>query len=87
MGGVSNAWTGLVSNGLLLCRDCHRWVEANRAAAYEHGWLVPIGGDPTATPVLLWDRRLVLLAPDGSYRRVTPPPEIPPSAGRIATTW
>ena len=87
MGGVSNDWTGLASNGLLLCRACHRWVEQHRDEAYEHGWLVPIGGEPGEVPVLLHDGRRVLLDADGSYRPAVPTVEVPVSRGRIATAW
>lgn len=87
MCGVSNDWTGLPSNGLLLCSGCHRWIELNRAEAMRHGWLVEIGADPAAVPVLLHDGRLVLLDVDGSYRLAVPKLDVALSAGCVATSW
>ena len=87
MGGVDNEWTGLASNGLLLCGRCHRWVEANRPESIEHGWLVQHGDDPELQPVLLHSGQLVLLDRDGSYRRYMPQLDVALTRGSIATSW
>ena len=87
MGGVDNEWTGLASNGLLLCGRCHRWVEANRPESIERGWLVQLGDDPELMPVLLHSGRVVLLDRDGSYQRAVPAAEVPLSRGWIAASW
>lgn len=58
------------ANLVLLCGSgtsmagCHQHVESHRSAAYEDGWLVRRGTDPATVPLLLWDGRWVLLAPD-----------------------
>jgi 5-methylcytosine-specific restriction protein A len=41
MGGTNRPETNAPSSGGLLCGDCHRWAESHRAAAMNHGWLVP----------------------------------------------
>lgn len=87
MGGVDNEWTGLASNGLLLCERCHRWVEANRPESIEHGWLVQHGDDPELKPVLLHSGQLVLLDRDGSYRRAAPVASVELTRGHVATSW
>ncbi len=51
MGGSGNPDTNRPANGVLLCRPCHSWVEANRADATEQGWLVPQRADPALVPV------------------------------------
>lgn len=66
-----------LSNLLLLCVDCHDWVESNRTAAYEQGLLVHAGFDPATTPVLLRGV-VVLLHP-------TEPVYLPPSAQEVAS--
>ena len=53
MGGSSDPATNSPANLVLLCRDCHRWVESHRSAARMSGWLVPQGQDPAAVVVLL----------------------------------
>lgn len=40
MGGTSKPEIHQPANLLALCRDCHRWVEENRALALEQGWLI-----------------------------------------------
>lgn len=87
MGGVDNEWTGLASNGLLLCGHCHRWVEANRPESVERGWLVRHGDDPELMPVLLHSGQVVLLDRDGVYRRAVPVASVELTRGRIATSW
>lgn len=87
IGGVENDWTGLASNGLLLCRRCHRWVEVNRREAIESGWLLQLGDDPAAVPVLLHSGQVMLLDNDGSYRRFVPQLSVELSRGCVATSW
>lgn len=87
MGGVDDEWTGLASNGLLLCGRCHRWVEANRIESIERGWLVQHGDDPDLKPVLLHSGQVVLLDRDGSYRRHVPQLDVALTRGSVATSW
>lgn len=43
----------LPSNGILLCFDCHDWVEnRDRQNAKDHGWVVLQGIDPSTVRVL-----------------------------------
>jgi len=39
-GGSRRPSTNGVANGLWLCPDCHRFIEANRTIALELGWLI-----------------------------------------------
>lgn len=67
MGGTSDPGTNRPSNLVLLCADCHGFLErGDRAAAREHGWLVDQGQDPSAVPYLLWGR-WVFLSDLGEY--------------------
>ncbi|WP_374193334.1 HNH endonuclease signature motif containing protein [Mycolicibacterium sp. S2-37] len=51
MGGSKDPLTNTAANGVLLCRSCHRWIELNRTAALEFGWLVRQGHDPREVAV------------------------------------
>ena len=51
MGGSSDPSTNSPANGVLLCRDCHSWVESHRSLATDQGWLVPQRVDPSVVPV------------------------------------
>lgn len=67
MGGSKRADTNEPANCLLLCLECHRAIEMNRAEALDHGWLVPQGCTPSEVAVLrrgTW----VLLFDDGSVK-------------------
>lgn len=52
MGGTSADWVNLTSNLVLLCADCHRWVEDHPLEAYRSGWKIRgRDTDPTTAPV------------------------------------
>lgn len=57
MGGTVRPETNGPANLLLVCgtgtTGCHGTIEANRAAAYEQGWLVRQNADPREVPVAL----------------------------------
>lgn len=55
MGGTSRTDSGGLANALLLHPECHEWVERNRTASYDMGYLVDQQNDPCRTPVKLWD--------------------------------
>ena len=55
MGGTSRTDSGGAANALLLHPQCHEWVERNRAAAYDLGYLVGQSDDPRTTRVRMWD--------------------------------
>jgi len=40
MGGTTRESTNTASNGVLLCVECHRWVESHRTDALLEGFLV-----------------------------------------------
>lgn len=40
MGGTHDTTVNLPENLMLLCRDCHRWVEENRLEAKRRGYLL-----------------------------------------------
>jgi hypothetical protein len=66
-------YANCLSNLLWLCGSgttgCHGWVESNRTASYEAGWLVRHGNvPPAAVPVTLWDGQEVLLDAEGGWR-------------------
>lgn len=67
LGGSSDPATNRPANLVLLCRQCHRWVEAHRSVALDMGWLVLQGHDPASVPLLVFPDRLVLLTVDGRY--------------------
>ena len=87
MGGVSNEWTGLPSNALLLCRSCHRWVEQHRDAALSAGWLVHYGTDPATVPVRVVGGQLVLLSAAGDYVRAVGKLGVEVSGRCVPTMW
>ena len=66
MGGTRRTDTAGAANALLLHPSCHEWVERNRAAALDQGFLVTQQHDPAAIPVRLWNG-WCLLTPDGGY--------------------
>lgn len=70
MGGSSLPEINSPANLLLLCPDCHGWVESNRTDAYTAGWLVHRGLDPAAVPVTVHGYGPVLLTDAGEYRDV-----------------
>lgn len=75
MGGSSDPRINAPSNLVLFCAMCHQWVEtAERAAAYQYGWLVPRGHDPAQYPFLLWGR-WVYLTDNGAYYAAPEPNE------------
>lgn len=82
MGGSSRPDTNGPQNLIVLCGNgtegCHGWVESNREAALECGWLVLQSADPAREPVLVRGHRWVWLAADGTT--LTEPPEVPPCA-------
>lgn len=51
-GGSRDERLGRVTNCLLLCVACHRFVESRRSRAYDAGWLVRGWDDPADCPVL-----------------------------------
>lgn len=57
MGGTSDPRINDYTNLALLCYTCHRWVESNRTAATNEGWLVPRrkGMPPAQVPWLAVD--------------------------------
>jgi 5-methylcytosine-specific restriction endonuclease McrA len=66
-GGSRAADSNTPANLILLCADCHRWVEENRAAALADGLLVRSGAAPEAVPVRL-THGLVYLDAEGGIR-------------------
>lgn len=74
VGGSSDPAIHSPANLLLLCRPCHEWVESNRTAAYDAGWLVRRGSTaPGAVPVLLHLHDLpTYLTHDGRYSQEAP---------------
>ncbi len=63
-GGSKASDTNTAANCLLLCRDCHSWVELHREESLHFGWLVRQGHPPAGVPVWLgW--RWVLLDDQG----------------------
>lgn len=69
MGGTSRTDSGGAANALLLHPKCHEWVERNRSAAYDLGYLVDQQSDPREVPVKIWFMWLILNE-DGSVQEV-----------------
>lgn len=76
MGGTSDPAINYLSNLLWVCgtgtTGCHGYMESYRTEACAKGWLVGDGQDPALVPVLLWDRRRVLLDNEGGTRPASP---------------
>lgn len=51
MGGSRDPLAGSAANGLWIHPSCHAKIESNRDEAYEKGYLVHQGHDPSAVPV------------------------------------
>lgn len=64
-GGSRNPETNSPANLILLCNECHTWVESNRATSYEQGWLVRREHDPAKSPVWLAGRGFCFLTVHG----------------------
>lgn len=71
VGGTRAAAINSPANLLLLCgtgtTGCHGLVEAQRAIAYDRGWLVRHPFDPAGAPVRIHPGRVVLLTGWGTY--------------------
>lgn len=65
----SQRGTWAPSNGLHVCRACHRWIHANPTAARGLGWMVWSFEDPAEIPVMRWQLP-VLLDDDGGFEPV-----------------
>jgi hypothetical protein len=65
-GGSRRPDTNQASNGLAISGACHQMVESRRTLAYERGWLVRQGHNPTQVPVLRYGSEWVLLDNTGT---------------------
>ncbi|AHH20767.1 hypothetical protein NONO_c59910 [Nocardia nova SH22a] len=71
MGGSRNdSRINLPSNLVVLCSDCHRWIESYRTEAYVDGWLVHRTAEPNATPIESALHGLVLLDDSGGIAQI-----------------
>lgn len=80
MGGSKRAEIHAAEGLLQVCGQgntsgCHGWIESNRTAAKERGWLVDRGQDPADVPVVLWNGDRVLL--DGASYRAPRTDDVP----------
>lgn len=66
MGGTSNPKVELPSNGVMLCADCHDWIESHRTLATLQGWILRDGHDPSKRPITHAQWGTVVLNIDGS---------------------
>ncbi len=75
MGGTRDPEIHSPANLVVLCRDCHTWVEHNRTEATAHGWLVPRRDprDPADVPVFI-DPEWYLVTPYGYHAVDLNPP-------------
>lgn len=69
MGGSKDPLTNSPANGVLLCPDCHRFIESHREKALTLGWLVRQGVDPQTVPVYYHGSRWALLTIDGALEK------------------
>ncbi|EID10206.1 hypothetical protein MPHLEI_22459 [Mycolicibacterium phlei RIVM601174] len=72
MGGSKDWLTNTPANGVLLCPDCHRFIESFREKALEFGWLVRQGHDPRDVPVYYHGVTWVKLDLDGGITHLPP---------------
>jgi len=68
MGGTSDPAINSPANLVLLCLDCHAYIESHRAEACADGWLVGREADPEMVPVVSLFGHLTFHA-DGSVDR------------------
>jgi 5-methylcytosine-specific restriction protein A len=75
MGGTRNTWVNEAANGVTLCRECHNYVERNRADATDMGWLISRLGRERPTDKAILHARLGygLLTDDGGFTPTTNP--------------
>jgi hypothetical protein len=66
MGGTRRRDTAGAANSLLLHPSCHGWIERNRTAALDMGYLCTQNEDPVRKPVNILGS-LVYLTHDGRY--------------------
>lgn len=75
MGGSTDPASGSPANGLWIHPSCHAKIESNREQAYQKGYLVHQGKDPSKIPVkigLFW----FLLTEDGDALPVPEPTQV-----------
>jgi hypothetical protein len=75
MGGTRRTTTAGAANALFLHPRCHEWVERNRTAAYDMGFLVAQQDEPCLIAVRMWDGEWYL-DDDGSKKNVIPDIEV-----------
>jgi hypothetical protein len=75
MGGSKNAWVNQPPNGVSLCAEHHRWVEANRSDAESRGLIVRRGVTLPALIPVLYRGVMSWLTPDGRVVDVKPEPD------------
>lgn len=87
MGGTRRGWVNEPDNLLAVCGSgvtgCHGMIESRRADAYDFGWLVRTGMDPSTVPFCDLDGQWWLL--NMTKMRITMPfnpPALPPIARR-----
>jgi 5-methylcytosine-specific restriction protein A len=73
MGGSKAAWVNQAPNGITLCDEHHRWVEANRTEAEAAGWIVRRGVTLPANVPVQYLGGLRWLLPDGRTEPITYP--------------
>lgn len=52
MGSTRRPETNLPANLIVVCRDCHDWVESSRETALDRGLLVPQHKTPAEVPLI-----------------------------------
>lgn len=73
MGGTRDPKIHAPSNLVLLCSDCHVWIETHRAEARRDGWLVSRNGGPAPSAIpLVIDGRPVWLDDRGKTHPENP---------------
>jgi 5-methylcytosine-specific restriction protein A len=73
MGGSRDPRINQASNLVVLCGDCHRWIESYRNAARDRGWLLHRSDNPWEEPIFSHLHGYVLLGDDGSVTPVGAP--------------
>jgi len=71
MGGSKATDTNGAANCVLVCQQCHQFIESYRHEFLERGWLVAQGHKPAETPI--WRHKQWVLLDDYGY--VTPTEE------------
>lgn len=81
MGGTVEPAINRPPNLVWLCSNCHAWVESNRLAGYDTGWLVRRADNPAEKWLIDNFGQMLMLLPSGDVELSPPSDMVLPSGG------